>query len=349
MKEIVLLNGSSNPQLFEDIQTALRGVLDTETTLVVDAKCVSSFSDGETKVRVNCDLRNRDVYIVQPLCGNVNDSCMQLFLLLDTCRASSAKKITAVVPYMAYARQDRKTESRVPISAALVAKLIEASGAHRVVIVDVHSGQTQGFFAHAPADNLFAENIIVKYIKGLLKSKGLTADRLMIVSPDAGGVTRAKRIADKVTTKEHQANVVTIIKRRAVANVVESAQLMGDVRGFLCIIVDDMIDTAGTLCKAADLLADNGATGVYACATHGVFSGAAAQNVQNCQALQGVVITDSIPHAGVFEVVIDRKQQFVGFPKLEVLSLAPLLADAIHRLHCGKSLSELFMVTEATD
>lgn len=220
-------------------------------------------------------------------CGpDVNRNLMELLLLIQTLKLSSAKRITAVVPYYGYARQDRKTKPRVPISASAVAQLIECMGAHRVVTLDLHCGQIQGFFHNAPVDNLFAELEFVKY----LRTRNYEKESLVIVSPDAGGVERARRIADRMGGVA----IATILKRRAAANQIESMEIVGAIEGKICIIVDDIIDTAGTLVKAAQLLVEKGAKTVSACATHGVFSEPALSRISE-SILEEVCVTDSIP------------------------------------------------------
>jgi len=284
---------------------------------------VGTFSDGELNIRIENNVRGADVYIIQPTCPPVNNNLMELLLLIHTLKLSSAKRITAVVPYFGYARQDRKVKPRTPISASAVAQLIAKMGPNRVVTCDLHCGQIQGFFHKAPVDNLFAEPEFIKY----LKSKDFVLDKLVIVSPDAGGVVRARRVADRLGA----ASVVTILKRRAAANQIESMQIVGDVKGFTCVIVDDMIDTAGTLCAAAQLLKDNGSVRVIACATHGIFSGPALERL-NSSCMEEVCVTDSIP----------QDENRVQCKKLVVLSLVSLLAASIRHLHDEKSLSILF-------
>lgn len=330
-----LIPGTSNPKLAEDIASRLSALSKTDGQGPVSAEeCdISQFNDGEIQIQVLKSVRGSDVFVIQPICptrasgevGGVNSNLMELLLLLHTLRFSSAKRITAIIPYFAYARQDRKTKPRVPISASVVAQLIEAMGPDRIVTVDLHCGQIQGFFHHTPVDNLYAENQILEY----LRQKGFCnqPDQLCIVSPDAGGVGRATRVANKTGAK----HIVTILKRRVVAGSVDSMQLVGDVANLICVIVDDMIDTAGTLCKAAQLLKDNGAVRVYCFATHGLFSGEACERI-NSSCLEEVCVTDSIP----------QDRNIARCPKLTVISLAELLSDAIFRLHNEESLSELF-------
>jgi ribose-phosphate pyrophosphokinase len=313
---IKALMGNANPKLGKDISEAL-GVR------LCDCE-VAKFADGEINMQIKENIRGADVFVIQGTSPPVNDNLMELLLLLQTIKLSSAKRITAVIPYYGYARQDRKTRPRVPISASAVAQLIETMGADRVVTVDLHCGQIQGFFHHTPVDNLFAEG---EFIDTLRLKYPEPAD-VVIVSPDAGGVLRARRVADKL----HAENVATILKRRAQANVIEAMQIVGSVDGKKCVIIDDIIDTAGTLCKAAELLKENGATDVIACATHGVFSGGAAMDRINASCLTAVYVTDSIP----------QEHNKARCDKLHVLSIAPLLARAIRRIHEEKSLSVLF-------
>jgi ribose-phosphate pyrophosphokinase len=295
---------------------------DTVFELKVDGQ-MSCFADGEISVQIMDNVREKDVYIIQPTCPpDVNKHLMELLLLIHTLKMSSAKSITCVVPYYGYARQDRKTKPRTPISASCVAQLIECQKPNRVITLDLHCGQIQGFFHRTPVDNLYAENMMATWVRSQPFDMSMTC----IVSPDAGGVTRARRLADLVNAP----TLATILKERAVANQIKSAQLIGDVSGKTCIIVDDMIDTAGTLCAAAQLLIEQGAKEVYACASHGLFSGPAFQRITDCPALKGVVVTNSIP------------QQPELCSKLTVLDIAPLMANAISRCHFGESLSALF-------
>jgi ribose-phosphate pyrophosphokinase len=287
------------------------------------------FADGECNIQIENNVRGADVFLIQPTCPpDINTHLVELLLLLQTLQLSSAKRITCVLPYYGYARQDRKTKPRVPISAAAVATMIETMGAHRLLTLELHCGQIQGFFRHIPVDNLYAEN---EFIEQLMHLK-IDPQSIAIVSPDAGGVTRARQMADKIGA----AAVVTILKRRVAANQVESMQLVGDVKGFHCFLVDDIIDTAGTIVKAADLLVAAGSLSVYAIATHGIFSGPAMERL-NSSKIQEIWVTDSIP----------QTENQAKCAKLKVISVAPLLAEAIERLHSEKSLSRLFQTAQS--
>jgi len=313
---IRLLSGTANRSLAEGIAKQLG--------IQLEPCRVDQFSDGEIDIHIQNNVRGSDIFIIQPTCPpDINRALMELLLLIHTLKLSSAKRITAVIPYFAYARQDRKTKPRVPISASAVAQLIESMGPNRVVTLDLHCGQIQGFFHSTPVDNLFATTEMVKWVQ----SKNFPHDQIAIVSPDAGGVARARHIADRLAAQ----SVVTIIKRRAAANQIESMQIVGEITGLICVIVDDMIDTAGTLTSAAKLLQEKGALKVYAFATHGVFSGPALTRI-NDSVLEEVCVTDTIP----------QHQSVAKCPKLNVLSVVPLLAEAIQRLHDEKSLSALF-------
>jgi ribose-phosphate pyrophosphokinase len=286
------------------------------------AQVKSTFKSRTTCVVPTCSL-------IQPTCPpDINSHLVELLLLLQTLQLSSAKRITCVLPYYGYARQDRKTKPRVPISAAAVATMIETMGADRLLTLELHCGQLQGFFRQIPVDNLYAENEFIEKLMQL----NINPQNIAIVSPDAGGVTRARRMADKIGA----AAVVTILKRRVAANQIESMQLVGDVKDFHCFIVDDIIDTAGTIVKAADLLVAAGSLSVYAIATHGVFSGPAMERLSGSR-IQEVWVTDSIP----------QSDNMAKCSKLKVISVAPLLAEAIARLHEEKSLSRLFETSQS--
>jgi ribose-phosphate pyrophosphokinase len=288
---------------------------------------IKRFNDGEISIRIKENVRNKDVFIIQSCCstldGSVNDNLMELFLMVRTMKRSSASSITAVIPYYAYARQDRKTEPRVPISAADVAMMLEVGGVDRVVTIDLHAGQIQGFFQNAPVDNLFASSVFVPYFA----EKEL--ENVVVVSPDAGGVDRSKIFLESLNTQGIDGNLAIISKQRSGAGVVASMSLIGDVAGADAIIVDDMCDTGGTLCKAAQLLKDEGARRVFAVITHPVFSGAALEKVRN-SVIEEMVIADTIPLKGEAP------------DNLKIISVGPLLGEAIRRIQLGESVSDLF-------
>lgn len=281
---------------------------------------VRRFSDMEVFVEIHENVRGKDVFVVQSTSSPTNDNLMELLICLDALRRGSARRITAVMPYFGYARQDRKTGPRTPISAKLVANLITQAGADRVVTLDLHSGQIQGFF-DIPLDNLYAAPVFSKDIKARLGS-----ERPMIVSPDVGGVVRARTIASRI-----DADLAIIDKRRERAGVSEVMNIIGDVSGRDCIMVDDIVDSAGTLCNAAQALMDSGANSVSAYVTHGVLSGAAVSRVAKSP-LENMVITDSI-----------QPTEDVKFTdNIRVLSIAPLMAEAITRISEERSVSSLF-------
>jgi ribose-phosphate pyrophosphokinase len=299
---------------------------------------VGRFADGETAIQVNENVRGRDVYVVQPTCPPVNDHFMELALLVGTLRRASAKRITVVMPYFGYARQDRKMTARVPISAADVARMLEAMGPDRVIAVDLHCGQIQGFFGpRTPVDNLYAAPVGVAYFAG----KGLT--RPVVVSPDAGGVFRAKQfreglnrllLAAGAAGPDADAGLAMIIKQRAKAGQVERVDLVGEVAGCDAIIVDDLIDTARTLCAGAALLVASGARRVFAFASHGLFSGPALQLIDASQ-LAEVVVTDTVPLRPAGAEGLGRK--------VVQLSVATLVAEAMRRVALHQSVSDLFV------
>ena len=272
--------GSANPALADELAARL-GVPLTKVT-------VGLFNDGECNIQINENVRGNDVFIIQPTCPPVNDNLMQLLLLISACRRASAARVTAVVPYYGYARQDRKDRSRVPISAADVARMMEAMGVDRVCCVDLHCGQIQGFFGpRTPVDNLYAGPIALSYFK--LKD----LNNLVVVSPDAGGVARAKAFLEGLLSMDVPCNLAVIIKQRSAPGEVGTMNLVGAVEDCDCIIVDDMIDTAGTLCKAADELKSFGASRVFAFATHGLFNGPAGSRIEAC-ALEEVVVANTV-------------------------------------------------------
>lgn len=289
---------------------------------------VGKFADGEANVVIHENVRGKDVYVVQPTCPPVNDNIMELLLMVSTFRRASARRITVVIPYYGYARQDRKMQARVPISAADVARLMEAMGIDRVIAVDLHCGQIQGFFGpRVPVDNLDGGVVGLDYFG----SKDLYNP--VVVSPDAGGVYRAKKFKEGLAQKYDMQDIglAMIVKQRARAGSVDQMDLVGDVKGCDCILVDDMIDTAGTLCKAADVLVANGAKRVFAFASHGLLSGPGNDRIANSK-MEEVVILNTIP----------TSPQRDANEKLTELSVAPLLAQAIFNIHAKKSISALF-------
>ncbi len=309
--ELKLFSGNANRALTEEIAGVLGvGLGQAE---------VARFSDGEVFVQIDENVRGADVFVIQPTCPPVNDTLMELLVMLDAFKRASAQRITAVLPYYGYGRQDRKVQPRVPISAKLVADLITVAGAHRLLAVDLHAGQIQGFF-DIPVDHLFAAPVIIEYMARL----GLSD--LVVVSPDAGGVERARAIAKRL-----YAGLAIIDKRRESFNVSVFMHLIGDVRGRDCLIIDDMIDTAGTLVQAADALKREGARRILACAVHPVLSGPALARIEGAP-LEQVIVTNSIP--------LGKDKQH---PKITVLSVAPLLAEAIRRIHDEESVSTLFV------
>lgn len=310
---IKIFSGNSNPGLAEKICTSLGLTLGT-------AK-VRTFSDGEIMVEIGENVRGRDVYIIQSTCNPTNNNLMELLIMMDALKRASAETITAVIPYYGYARQDRKAAPRTPITSKLVADLVTTSGADRVVTVDLHAGQIQGFF-NIPVDNLYAAPVILEHLR-----KRFTDGNIVMVSPDAGGTERARAFAKRLNC-----TLAVIDKRRTAPNVAEVMHLIGDVRGKVAVILDDMIDTAGTLTHAATALKEHGATAIFACATHGVLSGPAIERI-NGSAIQEVIITDTVPLG----------DKAAATQKITVLSVADLLAEAIRRIHEDESVSSLFV------
>jgi ribose-phosphate pyrophosphokinase len=285
---------------------------------------VIRFRDGECYVQIQENVRGADVFVLQPTCRPVDEHLMELLLMIDALKRASARRITAVVPYFGYARQDRKDKPRSPISSKLVADLLTTAGAHRALIVDLHTPQLQGFF-NIPVDHLFASPVLVDHFRKL------ALPNLTVVSPDAGGVERARFFAKKV-----DAALAIVDKRRVEINVAEVMHVIGDVDGRTCLIIDDLIDTAGTLVKTAEALMDNGATSVYACASHAVLSGPAVENIRN-SVIKEVVVTNTIPLSAEADAARTEKGG-----KITVLSIAGLIGRAIQANHEETSVSKLF-------
>ena len=285
---------------------------------------VIRFRDGECYVQIQENVRGCDVFVMQPTCRPVDEHLMELLLMIDALKRASARRITAVVPYFGYARQDRKDKPRSPISSKLVADLLTTAGAHRALIVDLHTPQLQGFF-NIPVDHLFASPVLVDHFRKL------ALPNLTVVSPDAGGVERARFFAKKV-----DAALAIVDKRRVEMNVAEVMHVIGDVDGRTCLIIDDLIDTAGTLVKTAAALMENGATSVYACASHAVLSGPAVENIKN-SVIKEVVVTNTIPLTAEADAARTEKGG-----KISVLSIAGLIGRAIQANHEETSVSKLF-------
>ena len=311
--KIRLFSGNSNPGLAENICAHLRVPLG-------QAK-VKTFSDGEIMVEIGENVRGRDIYVVQSTCAPSNNNLMELLIMIDALKRASAATITAVIPYYGYARQDRKVAPRTPITSKLVADLITTAGADRVVTVDLHAGQIQGFF-NIPVDNLYAAPVILEKLRERFPN-----NNIVMVSPDAGGTERARAFAKRLGC-----TLAVIDKRRTGPNVAEVMNLIGDVKDKTAIILDDMIDTAGTLTQAAKALKEHGAKTIYACATHGVLSGPAIDRI-NASDIEKVLITDT--------VTLGEKAERTA--KIEVLGVAELLAEAIRRIHEDESVSSLFV------
>jgi ribose-phosphate pyrophosphokinase len=310
--DLKLFSGNANRPLAEEIAKALQLTLS-------DAE-VSRFSDGEVRVQINENVRGTDVFVIQPTCPPVNDNLMELLIMIDALKRASARRITAVLSYYGYGRQDRKDQPRVPITSKLVADLLTSAGVDRVLALDLHAGQIQGFF-NIPVDHLFANPVIIDY----LGKKDLQDP--VVVSPDAGGVERARAIAKRL-----RATLAIIDKRREGPNQAVAMHLIGDVRDKDVVVIDDMIDTAGTLVQAVTALEREGAQRILACGVHPVLSGPAIARIK-ASSLEETVVTNSIP-------VPSDKQQAA---RLTVLTVAPLLAEAIHRIHDEESVSTLFV------
>ena len=310
--QMKIFTGNANPVLAGKICAALGATLGAAT--------VKPFSDGEIYLQIQENVRGADVFVMQPTCQPVDMHLMELLLMMDALKRASARRITAVIPYYGYARQDRKDKPRVPISSKLVADLLTTAGADRALVVDLHAPQLQGFF-NIPVDHLFASPVLVDYFKKL------ELPNLTVVSPDAGGVERARFFAKKM-----DAALAIVDKRRVEMNVAEVMNVIGEVNGRTCLIIDDLIDTAGTLVKVAQALVENGASSVYACCTHPVLSGAAVENLVDSPITE-VVVTDTIPLSEAARQV----------SKIKVRSIAGLIGRAIQSIHEETSVSRLFI------
>jgi len=311
-KSISIFSGTANPDLTRAIASSLE--------LPLGRAEITRFSDGEVFAKILENVRGVDVFVVQPTCTPVNDNLVELLVFCDALKRASAGSITAVLPYYGYARQDRKSAPRTPITAKLMADVMTTAGISRVVAVDLHAGQIQGFF-NVPFDHLFANKVFLDYLR-----PKFAAELPVFISPDAGGVERTRAYA-----KRMDADLAIIDKRREKANVSEVMNIIGDVKDRDCIILDDMIDTAGTLCNAAKALKDRGARRVYAAATHAVLSGPAVERIR-ASCLEEVVVTDTVP----------LKAAAIESGKFKVLTVARLLGEAIKRIHNSDSVSSLF-------
>ncbi|NLC71856.1 MAG: ribose-phosphate pyrophosphokinase [Desulfuromonadaceae bacterium] len=312
MGNLKIFTGNSNPKL-------AREICDTLDLPLGKAK-VKTFSDGEIQVEIQENVRGADVYVIQSTCAPTNNNLMELLVMMDALKRASAARIDAVIPYFGYARQDRKVAPRTPITAKLVADLISVSGAQRILTMDLHAGQIQGFF-NIPVDHLYAAPVILGDIRSRF------GEDVVVVSPDAGGAERARAYAKRLNT-----SLAIIDKRRNKPNVSEIMNVIGEVEGRICILIDDMIDTAGTLCQAADALMAKGAQEVYGCATHAVLSGPALERIER-SSLKEVMVTNTIP-------VADKQEKCA---KIRCLSVADLLGEAIRRINHDQSVSSLFV------
>jgi ribose-phosphate pyrophosphokinase len=312
MGDPLIFSGNSNPVLAKKICDYLK--------MPMGGAKVKTFSDGEVQIEIDENVRAKTVYVVQSTCCPVNDNLVELLLMIDALKRSSAYKITAVIPYFGYARQDKKVAPRVPISAKLVADLITTAGASRVITMDLHAGQIQGFF-NIPVDNLFAAPVLIDYIRKNFK------ENLVIVSPDAGGVERARAFAKRLA-----ADLAIIDKRRSAPNEAKALAVIGNVKDKIAVILDDMVDTAGTLTEAAAAIMNEGAGEVHACCAHPVLSGPAIERVNDCP-LKSLVVTDTVPLNGKAEVC----------DKIKILTISELVGEAIIRSYHGDSVTSLFV------
>ena len=309
MRGFKIFTGSAHPAFAKELAKYL--------DIALSSADINRFSDGEINVKITESVRGKDIYIIQPTCKPTNDNLMELLIMVDAFKRSSANNINAVIPYFGYARQDRKAAPRVPISAKLVANLLQSAGVNRVITMDLHAGQIQGFF-DIPVDNLYGSIVFYDYVKG----KNL--QNPIIASPDVGGVARARHFAEHLGL-----GLVIVDKKREKANESEVMNIIGDVRGKSVIMVDDIIDTAGTMVKAADVLKKNGAISVIALGTHAVFSGNAVEKIEN-GALDEVAVSNSIPFQNTSK-------------KIKVLSVAPLFAEVMRRIYHNESVNSLFL------
>tara|TARA_B100000941_G_C28495452_1_gene550648 strand:+ start:675 stop:1607 length:933 start_codon:yes stop_codon:yes gene_type:complete len=307
-----ILSGTSNNKLSKDISKLLK--------LKLVNTNIKSFADGEIYIEINENIRGNSVFVIQSTSNPANDNLMELIFIIDALKRSSAKNITAVIPYFGYARQDRKVVPRTSISAKVVSNLITQAGASRVVTVDLHAGQIQGFF-DMPVDNLFTTPLFARYIKKKLKNKNL-----ICISPDVGGVQRTRGLATKIN-----AELAIIDKRRTAPGKSQVMNILGDVKGKTCIIVDDIIDSGGTIVNAVEALKKSGAQDVYVFCTHGVLSGEATKKIKNSN-IKKLIITDTIDNTGKIK----------NNSKIELISIAPLMAEAIKRISNSTSVSDLF-------
>ncbi|MEM0010956.1 MAG: ribose-phosphate pyrophosphokinase [Candidatus Bathyarchaeia archaeon] len=311
MQDLRIFTGNANPKLAQRVAQELGVELGKGE--------VGRFSDGEIRIKIEESVRGMDVFIIQPTCNPVNDNLMELLLLIDAFKRASARRITAVIPYYGYGRQEKKVRPREPISAKLVADLISVAGADRVLTVDLHADQIQGFF-DCPVDQLTAVPILADYFRSL----GLSDEKVVVVSPDVGGVARARHFAELLG-----APLAIIAKRRPEPNQAEVMEIIGDVEGKIAIVVDDIVDTAGSLLRGVEAMIKKGVRKVYGCCTHPVLSGEAVKKIEEGD-IEMLVVTDTIP--------LGNKSS----DKIKVLSIAPLLAEAIARIHNEKSVSVLF-------
>lgn len=318
MNGLTVLSGNANSQLAKEICRNLN--------ISLGEVLVGRFSEGEIRVQIKENIRGKDVFIVQPTCPPVNDNLMELLILIDATRRASANRITAVMPYYGYARQDRKDQPRVPITAKLVANIVVAAGAHRVLTMDLHANQIQGFY-DIPVDHLYAINVLCEYFE----KKNL--NNLVVVSPDVGGIKMARAYAKRL-----KAGLAIVDKRRDSPEKIEVMHILGKVKGMRAVIVDDLVATAGSLIEAVEALKKKGVRDVYAAVSHGVLSGSALSRIHECKGLKELAITDSIPLKNPSR-----------YPKIKVLSVASLLAEAIKRIHNEESVSSLFDEVKVKD